>query len=47
MTEAGISAYVEHRDAEPEQLVHAIWTAMKDAKQKEALEKYWELYRNE
>jgi len=44
MKQAGISAYAQHRGGDPELLVLAVWKAMKEAKQKEALEKYWALY---
>ncbi len=40
MTDAGVEAYLENKDKEPDALVNVIWQAMKDAKQKEALEKY-------
>lgn len=44
MVEAGVNAYSVSDDTNPEELVQAIYKAMKDAKQKEALETYWKQY---
>lgn len=44
MIEAGVSAYLENKDNEPTVLIDAIWQAISDAEQKEALSKYWKSY---
>ena len=44
MIDAGVEAYLENKDNDPDTLVNVIWEAMKAAKQKEALDKYRSLY---
>ena len=41
MIDAGVEAYLENKDKDPDTLVNAVWKAISDAKQVEALEKYW------
>lgn len=44
MIDAGIKAYLSNQGQDPKALVELVWQAMKDAKQKEALEEYWKNY---
>ena len=44
MIDAGVEAYLENKDKDPDMLVNLVWEAMKDAKQKEALENYRSQY---
>ena len=44
MIDAGVEAYLENKDKDPDTLVNAVWEAMKDAKQVEAIKTYRELY---
>ena len=44
MIDAGIEAYLENKDNDPDTLVNVIWQAMKAAKQKEAMQAYWKSY---
>jgi len=44
MIDAGVEAYLENKDKDPDTLVNVIWQAMKDAKQKEAMQAYWKSY---
>ena len=44
MEQAGIKAYLDNKDKEPGILINVVWQAIKDAKQKEALELYWREY---
>jgi len=44
MIAAGVSAYLSNEDKDPKELVNLVWLAICDAKQKEALFKYWQGY---
>ena len=44
MIQAGIAVLQEYDGQSAEELVQNIWVAMKNAKQKEAIETYWAKY---
>jgi DNA-binding protein YbaB len=44
MVDAGVEILLSNKDKDPDALAILVWQAMKDAKQKEAMENYRALY---
>ena len=44
MMQAGVAAYATHQGGEPAEAVIAIWKALHDESQREAMEIYWNMY---
>ena len=44
MIDAGVDALLSNEGEDPDTLVNLVWEAIKDAKQKEAMQLYWDSY---